>query len=80
MASGSPRVSRQQVRNAWETVARGEVVVQAAILAALVVVQAEALLELAVVVLDPPAKLREPDERDQRCLGREALGDRAALR
>ena len=44
---------------------------QAAVGAALVVVQAELLLELAVVVLDPPEQPYEPDERDQRCVGRE---------
>ena len=49
----------------------GEVVLQAAERAAFVVIKAEALLELAVVVLNAPAQLREADQGHDRRLGRE---------
>ncbi len=49
----------------------GEVVVQAAIGAAFVVIKAEALLELAVVMLDAPAQLGGLDECRDRRVGRE---------
>ena len=47
----------------------GQVVVQPAIAVAFVVVEAEALLELAVVVLDAPAQLGQRHEPDQRRVG-----------
>jgi hypothetical protein len=48
----------------------GEVVIQAAVGAAFVVIKAEALLEFAVIVLDAPAQLGRSDERlDWRVLG-----------
>jgi hypothetical protein len=47
----------------------GEVVVQPAVAAALVVIEAEALLEFAVVVFDAPAQLRELHEPLERGVG-----------
>ena len=55
---------------------------QPAVGAAFVVIQAEALLEFAVVVLDAPAELREPNERHERRVGgqvREPVLDRLVL-
>ena len=49
---------------------RGEVVFKPAVGATFVMIETEALLELAVVVLDAPAELREPHERHQRGIGR----------
>jgi hypothetical protein len=64
-------------------VTQGEVVVQAAVAAAFVVVEAEALLELAAVVLDAPSELgqqHEPLEPGVRSQVREPVLDRQELR
>ena len=47
----------------------GEVGVPPAVGGAFVVNEPEALLELAIVVLDAPMQLRQADQRHDRCLG-----------
>jgi hypothetical protein len=62
VAAGEAGAGEERVRDGDA----GEVMMQPAVGAAFVVIQAEALLELAVVMLDPPSQLRELHEPGQR--------------